>query len=168
MAWHGTPCCATRRHGCRSDTSSRARHGTTWRVRAMRRHRPVKTEINRRANAQNQGHWSRRHADPPAATAFAHAESPGLNYRLSVQSMSASLPGIVVPSMGIDVGFFSTKYSLGRASGRNGGNILVEQFPSLAPRNFGGSRQLPTAGRQDVVLVEAEPGGLSSCRQGCV
>lgn len=72
--------------------------------------------------------------------------------------MSASLPGIVVPSMGIDVGFFSTKYSLGRTSGGNGGNILVEQFPSLAPRNFGGSRQLPTAGRQDVVLVEAEPG----------
>lgn len=56
---------------------------------------------------------------------------PTTNYRLSVQSMSASLPGVVVPSMGIDVGFFSTKYSLGRASGRNGGNILVEAEPGV-------------------------------------
>lgn len=85
-------------------------------------------DIEHGANAPNPGHCSRREAEFPAATASAHAESPGPNY-LSVQSMSASLPGVVVPSMGIDAGFFSTNYSLGRASSRNGGNILVEAEP---------------------------------------
>lgn len=71
---------------------------------------------------------------------------------------SITLQSTTLPAMGIDVGFFSTKFTLGRAPSQEGATISVDQYPSLAPRNFGGPRHLPTADQQDVVLVEAEPG----------
>jgi len=63
-----------------------------------------------------------------------------------------------IPAAGVDVGFFSTEFSLGRDTGPNGSHIVTEVMPSVATRLIGGPKQLPNGAVQDVVAVESEPG----------
>lgn len=62
-----------------------------------------------------------------------------------------------VPAVGLDVGFFSTKFSAGR-SGLVGSAIKVLQFPSLAPRISGAMQHLAAKDDLDGVVLEVEPG----------
>jgi PRTRC genetic system protein D len=63
---------------------------------------------------------------------------------------------VILPAAGIDVGFFSTKYSKGRAA--DGVDILVDQIPSLAPRINGGLQSFSQDHERQGVLIEVEPG----------
>lgn len=41
----------------------------------------------------------------------------------------------VITAAGIDIGFFSTKFTLGQHTGQSGTEIVADQFPSLAPKS---------------------------------
>ena len=62
-----------------------------------------------------------------------------------------------VVAMGLDVGFFSTKFSEGR-NGLGGSAIMVSQFPSVAPRIPGASQHLAAKDDLDGVVLEVERG----------
>lgn len=67
--------------------------------------------------------------------------------------MPAELKPVTVPALAVDVGFFSTKYTLGRAVGKDSNKILVTQFPSVTPRIFNGIGSLPITASLDGVAV---------------
>lgn len=76
----------------------------------------------------------------------------------------ASSPTIhsVIPAAGIDIGFFSTKFTLGTRTGPSGSEIAVDQFPSIAPTSP--HKTLPRLGNTtalDAVIVNVE--GLDYC-----
>ncbi len=64
-----------------------------------------------------------------------------------------------LPAIGVDVGFFSTKFTTGRRDKRTHA-VEVMQFPSVAPRISGSMRTITSADRLSGVLVEVEPGAL--------
>lgn len=64
-----------------------------------------------------------------------------------------------LPSIGVDVGFFSTKFTTGQLD-KKGRSFEVMQFPSVAPRIAGSVKAITTADRLSGVLVEVEPGAL--------
>lgn len=64
-----------------------------------------------------------------------------------------------LPAIGIDVGFFSTKFTTGRRDKRNQ-TVEVIQFPSVAPRISGSMKSITATDRLSGVLVEVEPGAL--------
>lgn len=72
--------------------------------------------------------------------------------------MNAPLKLLTIPALAIDVGFFSTKFTLGRAIQDDKSEIKFDLIPSLAPRINGGLHSLPTAAELDGVLIEVEPG----------
>jgi len=72
--------------------------------------------------------------------------------------MIAAAKTINVPALAVDVGFFSTKFTLGRTSNGERSEIMVSQFPSVTPRIFNGMNNLPNAAALDGVLIEVEPG----------
>lgn len=57
-------------------------------------------------------------------------------------------------AMGIDVGFCTTKYTVGRQESSNA--IIVDQFPSHAELLAGGMQQLPMGSRLDGVCINVE------------
>ena len=65
---------------------------------------------------------------------------------------------VKVDAIAVDVGFFSTKFTLGRSGANNGNSITVDQFPSMNPRIFGGLGNVPNAAELDGVVIEVEPG----------
>ncbi len=72
--------------------------------------------------------------------------------------MPNSLPNTTLDAIGVDVGFFATKFTCHRAHGRQGGAIVADQFPSLAPRDKGVDLSLPSIQKLDVIRLEVEPG----------
>ena len=48
--------------------------------------------------------------------------------------MATSQKHFVISSAGTDIGLYSTKFTTGEGSSPLGTQILVEQFPSLAPK----------------------------------
>jgi plasmid segregation protein ParM len=72
--------------------------------------------------------------------------------------LSNTLPVTTLDALGVDVGFFETKFTCHRAHGRHGGTIVAEQFPSLAPRDKGIDLTLPNIQKADIVKIEVEPG----------
>jgi PRTRC genetic system protein D len=76
-----------------------------------------------------------------------------ISYLESFMTAQANL--VTLDAAGIDVGFFSTKYTWGRSSESN--TVLVDQFPSLAPRINGGLQQFSHGHDRRGVLIEAEP-----------
>lgn len=66
-------------------------------------------------------------------------------------------PTITLPAIAIDVGFFSTKYTLGRREGK-AADITVRQFPSVAPRVTGHMQKFPGLDKLDGIVIEVEPG----------
>jgi len=64
---------------------------------------------------------------------------------------------ITLPAIGVDVGFFSTKFSIGR-HGNRGGDIEVRQFPSLAPRISTALKEVSAKDGLQGVLIEVEEG----------
>lgn len=60
---------------------------------------------------------------------------------------------LVMPAAGIDVGFFSTKFSLGTSLTPSGTEILVDQFPSMAPCLSGPVQALTGMAKHDGVLI---------------
>jgi plasmid segregation protein ParM len=74
------------------------------------------------------------------------------NYRK--QNMQTTARTLILDSVGIDVGFFQTKFTLGRSTSNSsvGSSILVGQFPSIAPTAFSGG-QLTAAKNLDGVHV---------------
>lgn len=71
--------------------------------------------------------------------------------------MSRALPDTDLDALGVDVGFFATKFTCHRSNGK-AGPIVAEQFPSLAPRDKGTELTLPHVQKIDVVRIEVEPG----------
>lgn len=72
--------------------------------------------------------------------------------------MPAELKPVTVPALAVNVGFFFTKYTLGRAIGKDSNEILVTQFPSVTPRIFNGIGSLP-------ITVTASLDGVAVCDQ---
>lgn len=59
-----------------------------------------------------------------------------------------------ISAIGIDVGFFSTKFSVGRDKNRNN-EIIVDQFPSQAPRShISAGKKLPMSAELDGANVQ--------------
>ena len=48
--------------------------------------------------------------------------------------MTQTAKHMVIPAAGIDIGFYTTKFTLGESLGSGGTTILVDQFPSIAPK----------------------------------
>lgn len=71
--------------------------------------------------------------------------------------MNQSVKTTTISALGIDIGFFSTKYTT-QPRGDHGSKITVHQFPSLAPRISGSTRNLPGVDQLDGVVIEVEPG----------
>lgn len=68
-----------------------------------------------------------------------------------------------IPAAGIDIGFFSTKFSLGETLGQSGSQIVVDQFHSLAAQlSRPALPQLPNSADLDaaVVTVQGVPYGV--------
>lgn len=65
-----------------------------------------------------------------------------------------------LPAIGVDVGFFSTKYTTGRRDKRSPHAVEVMQFPSVAPRISGSMKSITSADRLSGAQVEVEPGAL--------
>lgn len=72
--------------------------------------------------------------------------------------MHAEFKPVTIPALAVDVGFFSTKYTLGRAIGKDSNDIQVAQFPSITPRIFNGMSTLPITDSLNGVVIEVEPG----------
>jgi plasmid segregation protein ParM len=64
---------------------------------------------------------------------------------------------INLPSIALDIGFISTKFSLGRREA-DGGKITVRQFPSLAPRISASAQTHHSGDELDGVMIELAPG----------
>lgn len=65
-----------------------------------------------------------------------------------------------LPAIGVDVGFFSTKYTTGRRDKRSPHAVEVMQSPSMAPRISGSMKSITSADRLSGAQVEVEPGAL--------
>ncbi|MBU0588323.1 MAG: hypothetical protein KJ852_04155 [Gammaproteobacteria bacterium] len=72
--------------------------------------------------------------------------------------MKATAQAVTLPATAIDVGFFSTKQTLGRQANKDSSEILVAQFPSIAPRITGGLQSFSLGAEHEGVLLEVEPG----------
>ena len=60
----------------------------------------------------------------------------------------------MIPVAGLDIGFFSTKFTIGSASGPSGSQILVDHFPSLAAKSAHKTLpHLPNAAALDGTIV---------------
>ena len=71
--------------------------------------------------------------------------------------MSSSQVHTIIQHAGLDIGFFSTKFTLGKRQGPLGSELLVDQFPSLAtksPQKI--LPQLPNTEPLDAVVVEVD------------
>lgn len=62
----------------------------------------------------------------------------------------------VIPAAGIDVGFYSTNFTYGKATTQTGTEILVDQFLSVAPVVNGPIQHLPGTSRHDGVQVTVD------------
>ena len=72
--------------------------------------------------------------------------------------MNAPMKPITIPALAADVGFFATKFTLGRTANKDHSEIVVSQFPSVTPRIFNELNSLPNAAALDGVVIEVEPG----------
>lgn len=70
--------------------------------------------------------------------------------------MTAQAKPVFLPAIGIDVGFFATKFSLGRAQSNN--HIQVDQFQSLTQPVRGGLQSFGQGVERDGALFETEVG----------
>lgn len=66
-------------------------------------------------------------------------------------------PSISLSAIGIDVGFFSTKFTTGRRDKRTHA-LEVMQFPSVAPRIAGTMKSIAAMDKLSGVVIEVEPG----------
>ncbi len=64
-----------------------------------------------------------------------------------------------LPAIGVDVGFYSTKFTTGRRD-KSTRAVDVMQFPSVAPRISGSMKAITAADQLSGVLVDVEPGAL--------
>lgn len=63
----------------------------------------------------------------------------------------------IIPAVGIDIGFFSTKFSLGESLGPSGSEIIVDQFQSIAaqlPRPI--LPKLPNSSILDAAVIQVK------------
>ncbi len=73
--------------------------------------------------------------------------------------MSSATATTTLPAIGVDVGFFSTKFTTGRRD-KSTRAVEVMQFPSVAPRISSSMKAITAADRLSGALVEVEPGAL--------
>lgn len=71
--------------------------------------------------------------------------------------MSSSTATVNLSAVGVDVGFFSTKYTLGTRDKRSG-SIEVRQFPSVAPRVSNALKDLTAKDSLDGAMIEVDSG----------
>lgn len=64
-----------------------------------------------------------------------------------------------LPAIGVDVGFYSTKFTTGRRD-KSIRAVAVMQFPSVAPRISGSMKAITAADQLSGVMVDVEPGAL--------
>ncbi len=64
-----------------------------------------------------------------------------------------------LPAIGVDVGYFSTKFTTGRYEQHNQ-SLKVQQYPSLAPRISANLQSIASGDHLDGTVVEVEPGAL--------
>jgi plasmid segregation protein ParM len=68
----------------------------------------------------------------------------------------------VIAAAGLDIGFFSTKFTLGQKTTPSGSEIVVDQFPSLSPKSPSKTLiQLPNSAPLDAVVVGVD--GVDFC-----
>lgn len=70
--------------------------------------------------------------------------------------MSSVVSPLIIPGIGIDVGYFSTKFTTGRRDKKS--QIEVCQFPSVAPRISGTMKAITTMDKLAGVIVEVDLG----------
>jgi plasmid segregation protein ParM len=66
---------------------------------------------------------------------------------------------IAIDGLGIDIGFFSTKFTTGKRDKKTG-EAEVRQFPSVAPRIAGTMRHIALMDKLKGAVIEVEPGVL--------
>lgn len=82
----------------------------------------------------------------------------GINLPLG-GALSSPTTNTTLTAIGIDVGFFSTKFTTGRRDKRTQ-ELEVFQFPSVAPRISGSMKTITSTDKLSGALIEVEPGVL--------
>ena len=84
---------------------------------------------------------------------------PIINHSTQEILLTAQSKIIHIDGLGIDIGFFSTKFTTGK-SDKETGESEVSQFPSVAPRIPGTMRHFAMMDKLKGAVVEVEPGAL--------